>query len=57
MRYTLEDFLGGLGRLKEFASYYCRNFFFGHELHRRCLGARTDAPPPSNSPFRPQLSA
>jgi len=43
VRYTLEDLPPerALGRLKEFASYYCHNFFFGHELHRRCLGGRT----------------
>jgi len=39
--YVLEDFPPekAIGRLKEFAAYYARNFFFGHELYRRVQGA------------------
>jgi tRNA-dihydrouridine synthase len=41
-RYTLEDMPPerAIGRLKEFTFYYSNNFFFGHELHKRCLSAR-----------------
>ena len=39
--YVMEDFPPekAIGRLKEFAAYYARNFFFGHELYRRVQGA------------------
>jgi tRNA-dihydrouridine synthase len=39
--YVLEDFPPekAIGRLKEFSSYYARNFFFGHELYRAVQGA------------------
>ncbi len=42
-RYTLEDLPPekAIGRLKEFTTYYSNNFFFGHELYRGCLKART----------------
>jgi tRNA-dihydrouridine synthase B len=41
-RYTLEDLLPerALGRLKEFTTYFSKNFFFGHELFKTCLRAR-----------------
>jgi len=41
-RYTLEDFPPerALGRLKEFTTYFAKNFFFGHELHKACQKAR-----------------
>ncbi|MBD3393290.1 MAG: hypothetical protein GF418_14290 [Chitinivibrionales bacterium] len=40
--YVLEDFAPekAIGRIKEFAAYYSRNFFFGHELYRAAQGAR-----------------
>jgi tRNA-dihydrouridine synthase B len=40
--YTLEDLPPerALGRMKEFTAYYANNFFFGHELFRRCQSAR-----------------
>ncbi len=40
-RYTVEDFPPekAIGRIKEFTSYYARNFFFGHELYRTVQGA------------------
>jgi tRNA-dihydrouridine synthase B len=42
-RYTLEDLPPerAIGRLKEFTSYYAQNFFFGHELYKAGLKART----------------
>jgi tRNA-dihydrouridine synthase B len=41
-RYTLEDLPPerALGRLKEFTTYFSKNFFFGHELYKTCLKAR-----------------
>jgi tRNA-dihydrouridine synthase B len=41
-RYTLEDLLPerALGRLKEFTTYFSQNFFFGHELFKKCLKTR-----------------
>jgi tRNA-dihydrouridine synthase B len=41
-RYTLEDLPPerALGRLKEFTTYFSKNFFFGHELYKTCLNAR-----------------
>jgi tRNA-dihydrouridine synthase len=35
--YTLEDFTPerALGKVKEFTTYFARNFLFGHELYRR----------------------
>lgn len=41
-RYTLEDMPADrtLGRMKEFSSYFAKNFFFGHEMYRRIQGAR-----------------
>ncbi len=41
-RYILEDLPPerAIGRLKEFTAYFSNNFFFGHELHRRCLNAK-----------------
>ncbi|MDM7998099.1 MAG: tRNA-dihydrouridine synthase family protein [Acidobacteriota bacterium] len=41
--YTLEDLPPerAIGRLKEFTTYYAHNFFFGHELFRGCLKARS----------------
>jgi tRNA-dihydrouridine synthase B len=41
-RYTLEDLLPerALGRLKEFSTYFSKNFFFGHELYKACMKAR-----------------
>jgi tRNA-dihydrouridine synthase B len=41
-RYTLEDLPPerAIGRLKEFTSYFSKNFFFGHELFKRCQKAR-----------------
>lgn len=40
-RYVLEDFPPekAIGRIKEFSSYYARNFLFGHELFRRVQSA------------------
>jgi tRNA-dihydrouridine synthase len=42
-RYTLEDMPPerAVGRMKEFTAYFSNNFFFGHELYKRCLKART----------------
>jgi tRNA-dihydrouridine synthase B len=42
-KYTLEDLPPerAIGRLKEFTAYFSGNFFFGHELHKRVLKART----------------
>jgi tRNA-dihydrouridine synthase B len=42
-RYTLEDLAPerALGRLKEFTTYFSKNFFFGHELYKACLNARS----------------
>ncbi|HEX3020271.1 MAG TPA: tRNA-dihydrouridine synthase family protein [Chitinispirillaceae bacterium] len=39
--YICEDFSAekGIGRIKEFTSYYARNFFFGHELFRTVQSA------------------
>jgi len=39
--YICEDFPPekGIGRIKEFTSYYARNFFFGHELFRAVQSA------------------
>jgi tRNA-dihydrouridine synthase B len=41
-RYTLEDLPPerAIGRIKEFTSYFSKNFFFGHELYKRSLKAR-----------------
>lgn len=41
--YICEDFPPekGIGRIKEFTSYYARNFFFGHELFRVVQGAQS----------------
>lgn len=41
-RYTLEDLPPerAIGRLKEFTSYYSKNFVFGHELYKRSLKSR-----------------
>ena len=41
-RYTLEDLPPerAIGRLKEFTSYFSKNFFFGHELYKQSLKAR-----------------
>jgi tRNA-dihydrouridine synthase len=41
-RYTLEDLPPerAFGRMKEFTSYFCKNFVFGHELFRGSLKAR-----------------
>ncbi len=40
--YTCEDFPPekAIGRIKEFSTYFARNFFFGHELYRIVQGAR-----------------
>jgi tRNA-dihydrouridine synthase B len=40
--YTLEDLPPerALGRLKEFTTYYSKNFFFGHELYKASQKAR-----------------
>lgn len=40
-RYVNEDFPPpkAIGRLKEFTTYYARNFFFGHELYRAVQSA------------------
>ena len=42
-KYTLEDFPPekAIGRLKEFSTYYARNFFFGHELYSAVQGAKS----------------
>lgn len=42
-RYTLEDLPPerALGRLKEFSAYFSKNFFFGHELYKGTLKARS----------------
>lgn len=42
-RYTLEDFPRekAIGRIKEFSTYYARNFFFGHELYSAVQGAKS----------------
>ena len=39
--YTCEDFPPekAIGRLKEFTTYFARNFLFGHELYRKVQGA------------------
>jgi tRNA-dihydrouridine synthase len=41
-RYTLEDLPPerAIGRMKEFTTYFSKNFFFGHELFKRCQRAR-----------------
>jgi tRNA-dihydrouridine synthase B len=41
-RYTLEDMPSerAIGRIKEFTSYFSKNFFFGHELFKRSQIAR-----------------
>jgi tRNA-dihydrouridine synthase B len=41
-RYTLEDLPPerAIGRMKEFTTYFSKNFFFGHELFKRSQGAR-----------------
>jgi tRNA-dihydrouridine synthase B len=41
-QYTLGDMRPerALGRMKEFTSYFSKNFFFGHELFRGCQKAR-----------------
>jgi tRNA-dihydrouridine synthase B len=41
-RYTLEDMPPerAIGRIKEFTSYFSKNFFFGHELYKRSQKAR-----------------
>jgi tRNA-dihydrouridine synthase len=40
-QYTLEDFVPekAIGRIKEFTTYYARNFFFGHQLFKQVQGA------------------
>jgi tRNA-dihydrouridine synthase B len=40
-RYTLEDMPPdrAFGRMKEFSFYFAKNFFFGHEMFKRVLGA------------------
>ncbi|MBN1568035.1 MAG: tRNA-dihydrouridine synthase family protein [Acidobacteria bacterium] len=40
--YTLEDLPPerAIGRMKEFTAYFSKNFFFGHELFRKCQSAR-----------------
>ena len=40
--YTCEDFPPekAIGRIKEFSTYFARNFFFGHQLYRGVQGAR-----------------
>jgi len=40
--YTLEDLPPerAFGRMKEFTSYFAKNFFFGHELHKSIQKAR-----------------
>jgi tRNA-dihydrouridine synthase B len=42
-RYTLEDFPPerAFGRMKEFTTYFSKNFFFGHELYKGIQKART----------------
>ena len=42
-KYTLEDFPPekAIGRIKEFSTYYARNFFFGHELYSAVQGAKS----------------
>lgn len=42
-RYVVEDFAAErvLGRVKEFTTYFSRNFMFGHELFRASQGARS----------------
>lgn len=42
-RYTLEDMPPerAIGRMKEFTSYFANNFFFGHELFKGTLKARS----------------
>jgi hypothetical protein len=41
--YLSEDFPPerAIGRLKEFTTYYARNFLFGHELYRAVLSSPT----------------
>ena len=40
-RYSIEDFPPerAIGKIKEFTTYYSKNFFFGHELFRRVQSA------------------
>jgi tRNA-dihydrouridine synthase len=42
-QYTLEDLPPekAIGRLKEFTAYFSKNYFFGHELYKGSLKART----------------
>ena len=42
-RYTLEDFPPekAIGRIKEFSTYFARNFFFGHEFYRAVQGSKS----------------
>ena len=42
-RYTLQDFPPekAIGRIKEFSTYFARNFFFGHEFYRKVQGSKS----------------
>lgn len=42
-KYTLEDFPPekAIGRIKEFSTYFARNFFFGHEFYSAVQGSKS----------------